>query len=68
MGQIQCHMPLVLILALLTAPWTRAQTPNQEQFEDVARRARESRVSAPGIHGSEARGDGFQTSLAFSRH
>jgi len=31
--------PLLLVLALLTAPWLRAQTPSKEQFEDLSRRA-----------------------------
>jgi len=47
MRQIRCHMPLVLALALLTAPWTRAQTPNKEQFDDAARRAQAALDSHP---------------------
>lgn len=39
--------PLLLALVLLTVPGTRAQTPNKEQFEDLARRAQAALDSRP---------------------
>jgi predicted Zn-dependent protease len=39
--------PLVLVLVLSTTPWTRAQTPNNPQFEDVTRRAQAALDSRP---------------------
>jgi predicted Zn-dependent protease len=37
----------LLVLVLLTAPWLTAQTPGQEQFDDVARRAQAALDSHP---------------------
>jgi predicted Zn-dependent protease len=45
MGWIRGPMPLLLVL--MTAPCLRAQTPNQEQFEDLSRRAQAALDSHP---------------------
>jgi len=50
MGRRVRHHPIeshLLLLVLLTASWMRAQLPNSEQFEDLARRAQAALDSRP---------------------